>query len=90
MDHALPIFCTAQMTCSSGFLHYVTVKCSDISEQPTSIFMVSGLVQADGEVIQRKKCISYIKAGLILCQCHIPEKRHANQTQKSHLKRCTS
>jgi len=90
MDHALPISYTAQMTCSFGFLHYVTVKCSDISDQPTSILKLRGLVQADGEAIQRKKCISYIKAGLILCQCYIPEKQYANQTQKFHLKWCTS
>jgi hypothetical protein len=37
------------------------VKCSDISEEFTaSIFKVTGLIEGDATVIQRKKCVGYI------------------------------
>jgi hypothetical protein len=49
------------MTSSFGFLHFVVVKCSDISEEPsTSILKVRDLVQVDGEEIWMKKCVRYI------------------------------
>jgi hypothetical protein len=39
---------------------------------------------------QLKEILCEIQEGLILLQGYNPEKCHANQTQNSHLKHCTS